>query len=152
MTLAALPSKLVAMTAPAWHHPERLREVRVLVVEDDQDTREIVAEFLALSGAVVFQAPTGVEGFDAFERERPDVVVSDLWMPGGDGYEMIRRIRALPPDRGGLTPAIAISAAEAVRPALTAGFHAFAAKPFDIEMLVGIIADFASPDDQVQPE
>jgi CheY-like chemotaxis protein len=138
-------------TASIWHPPVRLPDVRVLVVEDDQDTREMVAEFLGLANAVVFQGKTGVEGFEVFERERPDVVVSDLWMPGGDGYDMIRRIRALPPDSGGLTPAIAISAAEAVRPAIMAGFHAFAAKPFDIEALVDIIADFARPDDQAQP-
>ncbi len=123
----------------------------MLLVEDDHDTREMLAEFLALDGAVVFGAKSGAEGFDVFERERPDIVVSDLWMPGGDGYGMIRRIRALPAEEGGLTPAVAVSAAEAVRPALAAGFHAFAAKPFDIETLVDIIADFATVDERSPP-
>jgi CheY-like chemotaxis protein len=71
-------------------------------------------------------------------------------MPGGDGYEMMRRIRALPPEKGGLTPAVAMSAAENVRPALMAGFHTFASKPFDIETLYGVIADFMQSDDPAQ--
>ena len=125
--------------------------MRALVVDDDPDTREMLSEFLALDSAVVFRAGSGAEAFEIFERERPDIVVSDLWMPGGDGYEMIRRIRALAPEEGGLTPAVAISAAEAVRPALVAGFHAFAAKPFDVEMLVDIIADFTKAEQPAQP-
>ena len=130
------------VTISVFRGPARLSDVRALIVEDDHDTREMLQEFLALDGAVVFGAKSGAEGFEVFQRERPDVVVSDLWMPGGDGYGMIRRIRALPAEQGGLTPAIAVSAAEAVRPALVAGFHAFSAKPFDIETLIDIIADF----------
>jgi CheY-like chemotaxis protein len=150
MALGTVHRKLALVTASILRRPGRLSAVRALVVEDDQDTREMLVEFLALDGAIVLSAVSGVEGFDVFERERPDVVVSDLWMPGGDGFEMIRRIRAQPLERGKLTPAVAVSAAEAVRPALSAGFHAFAAKPFDIETLVDIIADFTAPDEDVQ--
>jgi CheY-like chemotaxis protein len=135
------------MVVSLSRHPARLNGMRVLIVEDDQDTREMIAEFFRLHGAIVFEASKGHEGFDVFERERPDIVVSDLWMPGGDGYEMMRRIRALPPELGGLTPAVAMSAAENIRPALMAGFHTFAAKPFDIETLFDIIADFSESDD-----
>jgi CheY-like chemotaxis protein len=122
----------------------------MIVVEDDRDTRDMIAEFSRQEGAVVFDAGSGTEGFDVFTRERPDIVVSDLWMPDGDGYEMIRRIRALPPDRGGLTPAIAISAAENMRAALMAGFHGFAAKPFEIDTLFDVIGDFVDADDRPQ--
>jgi CheY-like chemotaxis protein len=110
----------------------------------------MIAEFLRLNGAIVFEAGKGSDGFALFERERPDIVLSDLWMPGGDGYEMMRRIRALSPEKGGLTPAVAMSAAENVRPALMAGFHTFASKPFDIETLYGVIADFVQSDDPAQ--
>jgi len=138
------------VTASILNRPARLSDVRTLLVEDDHDTREMLEEFLALDGAVVFGAKSGAEGFEVFERERPDIVVSDLWMPGGDGYGMIRRIRSLPPEKGGLTPAVAVSAAEAVRPAIAAGFHAFAAKPFDIETLVEIVVDFTKAEEFVQ--
>ncbi len=144
-------STLLELAGSILHSPARLDGVRALVVDDDHDTREMLVELLALDSAVVFGAGSGAEGFQVFERERPDIVVSDLWMPGGDGYEMIRRIRALAPDDGGLTPAVAVSAAEAVRSALAAGFHAFAAKPFDIETLVEIIADFTEADRPAQP-
>lgn len=122
----------------------------MIVVEDDRDTREMIAEFSRQEGAVVFDAGSGIEGFNVFTRERPDIIVSDLWMPDGDGYEMIRRIRALPPARGGLTPAIAISAAENMRAALMAGFHGFAAKPFEIETLFEVIGDFVDAEDRAQ--
>jgi CheY-like chemotaxis protein len=128
----------------------RLRGARILVVEDDPDTREMIAELSRQEGAVIFEAASGAQGFDLFSRERPDVVVSDLWMPGGDGYEMIRRIRALSPERGGLTPAIAISASENMRSALLAGFHSFAGKPFEIESLFEVIEDFTNGDDRAQ--
>jgi CheY-like chemotaxis protein len=135
------------MIAPSSRHPLRLKGVHVLIVEDDQDTREMIAAFLRLNGAIVFEAGRGGDGFALFEREHPDIVVSDLWMPGGDGYEMMRRIRSLPPERGGLTPAVAMSAAENIRPALLAGFHTFASKPFDIETLFDVIADFTDSDE-----
>ena len=138
------------MVASAQNHPGRLSGARILIVEDDQDTREMIAEFSRQEGAIVFEAASGRAGFEVFERERPDVIVSDLWMSDGDGFELVRRIRALPPERGGLTPAVAISAAENTRSALMAGFHTFAAKPFEIEALFDVIADFVGADDRPQ--
>jgi CheY-like chemotaxis protein len=132
------------MAAFAQQRPARLRGARILIVEDDTDTREMMAELSREEGAVVSEAASGRVGFEVFERERPDVVVSDLWMSDGDGFELVRRIRALPPERGGLTPAIAMSAAENVRSALMAGFHTFAAKPFEIDGLFDVIADFVA--------
>ena len=138
------------MAASVRPRPARLLGARILVVEDDRDTREMIAEFSQQEGAVAFEASSGARGFDLFNRERPDVVVSDLWMPDGDGYDLIRRIRALSPERGGLTPAIAISASENTRSALMAGFHSFAGKPFEIESLFDIIEDFTNGDDRAQ--
>ncbi|HZU84338.1 MAG TPA: response regulator [Polyangiaceae bacterium] len=128
----------------------RLSGARVLVVEDDGDTLEMLSEVLSLWGATVFEAASAADGMARFERERPDLVVSDLWMAGGDGYELIRGIRALPPERGGLTPAVAMSASENQRRALAAGFHAFLAKPFDVDRLVEVVADFLRPDEGAQ--
>jgi CheY-like chemotaxis protein len=122
-----------------------LAGVRVLVVEDDPDLREGVVECLEMEGAKVAGAGTGDAGFDTFVRERPDVILSDLWMPGGSGLDFIQRVRGLPPEEGGLTPGIAMSAAGSERPALLAGFHVFIAKPFDPLRLIDTVADFAQP-------
>lgn len=125
----------------------------VLVVEDDADLASGLAELLEMDGARVLTAPDGEVGYTVFERERPDVVVSDLWMPHGTGYALVERIRQRPLEAGGLTPAIAISAAENVRTAILAGFHAFVPKPFDVSTLVDTIAGFfgSEPPQAVAP-
>ena len=104
---------------------------RVLLVEDDAEIREGLAECLELEGAQVRLAGSGNEGFAMMASEVPDVIVSDLVMPDGDGYEFITRIRALSSEKGGTTPAIAISCLESSSSALKAGFHVFIKKPFD---------------------
>jgi CheY-like chemotaxis protein len=124
----------------------QLSGVRVLVVEDDADQREGVVDILTLEGAEVVAARTGDEGFDVFRREHPDVMVFDLWMPSGTGFNFVKRVRALTPEQGGLTPAIAMSAAENMQAALMAGFHAFVRKPYDPFTLVDMIGEFAKRD------
>ncbi len=107
----------------------------VLLVEDDAEIREGLAECLELEGAQVRRARSGNEGFAMMASEVPDVIVSDLVMPDGDGYEFIARIRALSAEKGGATPAIAISCLESSCSALKAGFHVFIKKPFDLTTL-----------------
>jgi CheY-like chemotaxis protein len=119
----------------------------VLIAEDDGDTREVLSESLALSGACCWVASSGEEAFELFNKWRPDVVLSDLWMPDGDGFELIHRIRLLPPELGGLTPAVAISAAGNAEQALMAGFHLLVAKPYDFSTLAGILEEFLRADD-----
>jgi CheY-like chemotaxis protein len=120
----------------------RLSGVRMLIVEDDADSRELLAEFMVSLDAEVSTASSGREGFVLFAMERPAIVVSDLWMPEGDGYEMIQRIRSLPASQGGATPAIAISAAENARKALQAGYQAFFAKPYDADRIADAVERF----------
>jgi CheY-like chemotaxis protein len=85
------------------------------------------------------------------QRARPDVLVSDIAMPEVDGYELVRRVRALPEDRGGQTPALAITAhagKDVLERALRSGFHRYAAKPIDVETFVATVAELgrdASP-------
>ena len=102
----------------------------------------MLAELLTCEGAAVSIAEGGDAAFEVFTRERPDVLVSDLSMPSGNGYELVQRIRALPDAEGKLTPAIALSASENARRATLAGFHAFVAKPTVIDDLVTIVAEF----------
>jgi CheY-like chemotaxis protein len=130
---------------PSFAHGRLLEGVRALAVEDDPSQLECLVEFLKSDGAKVSAAASGNSAFAAFLQEKPDVIVSDLWMPDGSGYEFIDRVRKLPPEGGGLTPAIAVSAAENTRAALMAGFHVFIEKPIDWSELIETIGEFVRP-------
>src|SRR5437870_775152 len=86
-----------------------LNGVRVLLVEDDVNTRESLGTLLRHRGARVTATESAAEGLRALEREPPDVLVSDLGMPGEDGYALIRKVRALGQERGGRVPAVALT-------------------------------------------
>jgi CheY-like chemotaxis protein len=130
---------------------ESLGNIHILLVDDEQDLRESVAGILEFHGARATIAASGREGFGAFISKRPDVVISDLCMRDGDGFELIASIRALTPSEGGLTPAIAFSATEHLKPAMMAGYHAFIAKPFDVNTLVSVVDDFRQGDSELRP-
>ena len=122
--------------------------VRVLVVEDHAVVREVITLLLKDSGARVIAVPGVPEALESLERERPNVVLSDIEMPGEDGYALIRKVRALPPDRGGQTPAVALTGlistvADRAR-VLRAGFQDHAAKPVDARRLVTIVTTLAA--------
>lgn len=86
-----------------------LAGVRVLLVDDDEDGRELVAMVLAQCGAIVTHAGTAAEAFAAFEAEAPHLLISDIALPGEDGHTLLRRIRAVEVTRGGHVTAVAIS-------------------------------------------
>jgi PAS domain S-box-containing protein len=120
--------------------------VAVLVVEDEAETRDLVATVLTACGARVTTAVSADEALREVGRARPDVVVSDISMPNGDGYELIRRLRRLDPKDGGTTPAAALTAAAATadrRRALDAGFEVHVAKPFEPAHLARVVATLA---------
>src|SRR2546426_12439431 len=91
------------------HDDVYLGGVHVLVVDDCKLVRGTVALMLEHYGAAVTAVGSAVEALEALERERPDVLVSDLAMPDKGGYWLIRRVRLLPPERGGATPAAALT-------------------------------------------
>lgn len=130
--------------------PPSLAGMRLLVVEDDVDLLEGLVDWLTLEGAVVTKASGGNKAIAEFVRERPDVLLSDLWMPDGSGYDLIKDIRARPPEQGGLVPAIATSAAENVSSAIMAGFHVFVPKPYDWTKLVDTVASFGPHEEGAQ--
>jgi CheY-like chemotaxis protein len=120
----------------------RLDGVRALVVDDEANTREAFGEVLRSFGAVTHLASSAKEGFKSFEQFNPNVVLSDIAMPGEDGYSLIRKIRALPEDQGRNTPALAITAyaaTEDAQRALAAGFQAHLAKPVDRLVLANTV-------------
>ena len=120
-----------------------LHGLRVLVVDDEPDARDLLAAVLAACHADVSVAPTAGDAAHAFERRRLDVLISDIMMPGIDGYELIRRLRAWEIEHGGHVPAIAVTGrggAEDRDRALAAGFDAYLSKPVDPEELAHTVA------------
>jgi len=125
-----------------------LAGTRVLVVDDEADTRELVESLLSIYGADVTTAASGNEAFAMFEREPPHLVVSDIQMPDGTGLDLIRQIRSLPRDAGATTPAIAVSGAALLDESLDAGFHFHFMKPLRANMLVDAIRSFVKSEER----
>lgn len=125
--------------------------LRLLIVEDDFDTRELLMSVLGGSRAAVAGAATAEQALEAFQKERPDVILSDVGLPGGDGYSLIRRIRALTEAEGGSTPAIALTAharASDRSRAIEEGFDTHMTKPVDPAVLIQMIAHLARSRDR----
>jgi signal transduction histidine kinase/CheY-like chemotaxis protein len=120
-----------------------LSGVRILVVDDDPDTRDMLGRVLTECGAEVERASNSVEALAVVEREPPDLLVCDIGMPNVDGYELLRMIRRLERERGGRLPAIALTAlarSEDRTRALRAGFLVHIAKPVEPAELVATVA------------
>jgi signal transduction histidine kinase len=147
-THAAAPDARTAVpVAPDGPWPlAGLSRLRVLVVDDDADSREVVREVLEQAGAVVAVAGSTSEALRAIAERPPDVLLSDLGMPGEDGYQLMRRVRALDPVAGGSVPAAALTAytqAENRRAAQEAGFQGYLSKPIDPAELTAAVARLA---------
>ena len=123
--------------------PTKLTGIKVLVVDDEPDARELMKRVLETREAQVVTAASAAAGLELVERYRPDIVLSDIGMPGIDGYDFIRQVRALGSTRGGSVPAIAVTAfarAEDRERALLAGYQCHLAKPMQVHQLVAAIA------------
>jgi CheY-like chemotaxis protein len=126
--------------------PPPLAGLRVLVVDDEPDTLDFLAAVLEGCEAEVTTASSSAEAFRLLKEARPDVLVSDIGMPGEDGYALIRKVRRLGDDEGGRTPAVALTAyaREADRrEAIRAGFQTHMTKPVEPSELAEVIAGLA---------
>ncbi|AUX44951.1 signal transduction histidine kinase [Sorangium cellulosum] len=127
-----------------------LSGIKVLVVEDEPDARELVRWVLARSNAHVVTASSAAEGLGLLKRERPDVMISDIGMPDMDGYQLMREVRSLPPSEGGTTPAIALTAfarAEDRTRAMLAGYQVHLTKPIEPRELAASVRSLAGQPD-----
>jgi CheY-like chemotaxis protein len=127
--------------------PAGLSGLKVLVVDDEPDARELLQLVLEEAGAEVRTAGSAGEGFSLFREFRPDVLVSDLGMPVEDGYSLMRRIRALGPEQGGGVPSVALTAyslASDRTNALQAGFTTHIAKPVRTDDLLAALQNLAA--------
>jgi PAS domain S-box-containing protein len=140
------PGLRAPVTAGDSQHPGPvLTGLRVLVVDDESATGELLSALFAASGADVHVAMSGVDGLDEVTRWRPDVVVSDIGMPGKDGCAFIASVRGLDGDLGRV-PAIALTAyasPEDRARIFSAGFHVHVVKPFEPGELVAAVANIA---------
>jgi CheY-like chemotaxis protein len=121
---------------------EKLKHLRILVVEDDSDTQELLKTVLQQHGAEVIAVYSAASALLEFERAKPDVIISDIAMAGENGYDLIRKIRSLGPAAGGHIPAIALTAYAGIadrRRALLAGFQTHLAKPIEPDDLLAVI-------------
>jgi CheY-like chemotaxis protein/two-component sensor histidine kinase len=140
LTIRSVPGE---SPVPAVEVFERLDGIKVLVVEDEPDGRELLCEALSAGGAEVAQADSAAVALEQVDIFVPDVLVSDLGMPVQDGYALIRKLRERSPERGGATPAIAVSAyarEEDRIAASAAGFQSHLAKPFKPSELASEVA------------
>src|SRR5688572_32722649 len=112
----------------------------VLLIEDNDDAREAVAALLELEGCVVETAAEGVSGIELVRTNRPDVALVDIGLPGIDGYEVARRIRALGPPQPFLVALTGYGRPEDRQRATEAGFDAHLVKPVDPTDLAALLS------------
>jgi signal transduction histidine kinase len=130
----------------AEQQPPSLEGLRVVVVDDDPDTLEMLAIILRQYGAEVTVSKSAAEALEAVERLRPEVLISDIEMPHEDGYALIRKVRQLEAERGGKLQAVALTAyarSEDRARALLAGFQIHTPKPIEPLELVAVVASLA---------
>ncbi|MCC6554118.1 MAG: PAS domain-containing protein [Polyangiaceae bacterium] len=139
----SLPARRAAAEAGA-----SLRGVKAVVVDDETDARELVRQLLEAQGMDVRAAASAEEALSAVEQVVPEVLISDIGMPHEDGYALIRKLRSLPPERGGRVPAVALTAfarPEDQARAREAGYQRHLAKPIDAGQLYSAIESLVAP-------
>jgi signal transduction histidine kinase/CheY-like chemotaxis protein len=151
MTRAERRSAMIRGSTPPPALDLTLRDlagVSVLVVDDDRDARELILRILTDCHARVRIAASAREAFEALQADMPDLLISDLGMPEVDGFELLSWIRALPRDRGGLLPAVALTAfarSEDRLRALEAGFSSHISKPVEPNELIDVVGSLVCP-------
>ena len=143
-TSSETPHKRTNENNPNKHFNPELNGVRVLIVDDDVDTCLMLTYALNHFGAVAKTSTSVSEAFASMNEWTPDVLLTDINMPGEDGYTLISRLRSLTPEKGANIPAIALTAmarSEDSEQAISAGFQLHLAKPINIEELAGAIAN-----------
>jgi CheY-like chemotaxis protein/two-component sensor histidine kinase len=147
VTQADSPSQsersLIRDVLTATEVPNLLHDVHALVVEDDDDARDLMIIVLKHAGAEVTAVRSAKEAVAALDRTEPDVLVSDIGLPGEDGYALVNKVRRRRPEDGGNIPAVAVTAwasADDRERAIAAGFQAHVTKPIDVSFLLNTIA------------
>ncbi|WP_315787972.1 ATP-binding response regulator [Fischerella sp. JS2] len=136
----------IAEDAAPLDNPPKLNGLRILVVDDETDTRKWISTVLQECGAEVIAVGSTGEALTSLEQFKPDVLVSDIGIPDEDGYTLIRKIRELEPEMGGRIPAVALTGyarVEDYTEAIAAGFQLHIAKPVRAAELIAVIASLS---------
>ena len=134
-------SKIIAALPPG---------VRILLVEDNYDSREMLKFMFEQLDVEINAVSSVAEAISSITQKTPDVLISDIGMPGEDGYELIRRVRQLPPEKGGRMPAIALTGYASLQDrelALKAGYQEHFSKPVDVNNLIQLIEKLLKHED-----
>ena len=137
----------IALVEARDHQVASLEGLRILVVDDEIDARTLLRAMIERCGAQVVAVSSASEGLESIESWRPDVLIADIGMPVEDGYGLIKKVRALPKERGGQTPALALTAyarTEDRMRALSEGYQVHLAKPVDRFELAAVVAGLAT--------
>ena len=149
LLFSANPAALEASIVESEGLLRSLGGTRVLIVDDDAEMRDVLTALLGAAGAEVRAAGSAAEARATLASWWPSVLLSDIGMPGEDGYELIRTVRGSADRRGRVLPAAAITAhveEEERRRAFAAGYQAHLPKPVDPSALIGLIARLAQPE------
>jgi signal transduction histidine kinase len=145
-TGCAEPARAGGRDSRATSGRPELGGLKVLVVDDEPDTRQVISAVISKSGAEVKTCASVLEALETLKRWKPDILMSDIGMPGEDGYSLIRKVRALSIESGGLIPAAALTAYardDDRERALAAGFQMHVAKPIGSRELIDVLAGLA---------
>lgn len=137
---------LIDYKAVALDNSLSLKGIQVLLVDDEIDTREFIVTLFQLYGVPVTAVASAAEALQHLQHSKPDVLLSDIGLPVEDGYTLIRKIRALPPEQGGQIPAVALSAFARQQDrikALSVGFQMHVVKPIEPLQLLKVVANLA---------
>jgi signal transduction histidine kinase/ActR/RegA family two-component response regulator len=148
LAIPAAPPASALTREPAGQEPvlPGLKGLRVLLVDDEEDSREVIARILEQQGAEVVPVGSAGDALRALDEALPDVLLSDIGMPGEDGYSLVRKMRLRSPEKGGLVPAAALTAfarSEDRMQALLAGFQLHLPKPVQPDELVAVVSSLA---------
>jgi signal transduction histidine kinase/ActR/RegA family two-component response regulator len=146
LPLLLSPARVPVSLEPAEPVAATLDGLRILLVDDEDDAREAMAVLLRQAGAKVIAVPSAILALEALEKEKLDVLLSDIAMPGQDGYALIAKVRSLPAAKGGRIAAAALTAyatAEDRARVLGAGYQGHFAKPVEPGHLVSAVAALA---------
>ncbi|MEH2396744.1 MAG: response regulator [Nostoc sp.] len=126
--------------------------LRLLVVDDDPDTRTLLTFLFELEGAEIITAASADDALKIISLFKPDILISDIYLPDEDGYSLLLKVRNLEAKRGRKIPAIALTASafdEDRNRALLAGYNIFRCKPIDLDELVSAVASLAKLEEHV---
>lgn len=147
--LQSSPEKNQAEFSQKTEDKDSLRGLRLLLVEDDDDSREMLKVMFQQHEADITVVASSAEAIKAFEQNKPDILISDVGLPGEDGYTLIRKIRQLAPEQGGHIPAIALTGYASLQDrarAIEVGYQEHIAKPVDIDYLLELVKSLITLD------